>query len=346
MTYDIQLIDPTTFAVWDELLSTHPKSSFFHSSSWARVLAETYGYTPVYFAILRNRELSALMPCMEVKSAITGNRGVSLPFTDYCEPLFEDALQLKALFDKMNEQGQRSGWKYVEMRPENALPEFYQPSCNHLGHILDLVEDERAMFSRLRDSTRRNIKKAKGAGVQIEIGCTHAVLREFIRLNCMTRRDHGLPPQPDAFFEKIHQHVLVPEQGMIVLARFEGTIVAGAMYFHFGKKAVYKYGASDKQYQHIRANNLLMWEAIRWYASKGCRQLCFGRTEPENKGLQQFKAGWGAREAVIHYYKYDLGRGAFIQDSLKVSGMHNGIIRRMPIPMLKIAGSLLYRHMG
>ena len=34
---------------WDALLTSRPDFSFFHGAAWARVLAETYGFTPHYF---------------------------------------------------------------------------------------------------------------------------------------------------------------------------------------------------------------------------------------------------------------------------------------------------------
>lgn len=89
-----------------------------------------------------------------------------------------------------------------------------------------------------------------------------------------------------------------------------------------------------------------MWEAIRWYARNGYRGFCFGRTEPENKGLMQFKAGWGAEEYPIHYYKYDLKKNSYVTVAVRTQGFHNKIFENMPVPMLRAVGSLLYRHMG
>jgi lipid II:glycine glycyltransferase (peptidoglycan interpeptide bridge formation enzyme) len=131
-----------------------------------------------------------------------------------------------------------------------------------------------------------------------------------------------------------------------MLASYNKKTIAGAVYFHFGDKALFKYGASEKKYRHLRANNLVMWEAVKQYVKNGYGSFCFGRTEPENAGLRQFKSGWGAKEYLIYYYKYDLIKGAFVKDSSKVKGLHNKIFKNMPIPLLKITGSLLYRHMG
>jgi lipid II:glycine glycyltransferase (peptidoglycan interpeptide bridge formation enzyme) len=118
------------------------------------------------------------------------------------------------------------------------------------------------------------------------------------------------------------------------------------VYLGFSGRAVYKYGASDRRYQHLRANNLVMWEAIRRYRKKGFRGLCFGKTEPEHEGLLQFKRGWGAVEETLNYYKYDLKKRAFVNGTSKTSGFHNKVFRAMPPPLLQLAGKLLYPHMG
>ncbi len=342
----VQIINPVGQTKWNELILSHKKCSFFHSSNWAQVLSQTYKYTPQYFLIVRNDKLLALFPLMEVDSRITGKRGVSLPFTDYCEPIVFDEGQFQNIFQKIIEYGKRSGWKYIEMRPGSLLPGDKQSSSFCYGHMLDLSHSPEQTFMRFRDSTKRNIKRARGSGVQVTISNSHKSIEEFYRLNCITRRIHGLPPQPFNFFEMVYLHILTENLGMVALASYQGENVAGAVCFHLGDNAVYKYGASDKRYQHLRANNLVLWEALQWYCQRGYKTFNFGRTEPGNAGLLQFKRGWGAEEYQINYYKYDLKKDAFILDPLNISGVHNSFFRRMPMPLLKMAGSILYRHMG
>ena len=183
-------------------------------------------------------------------------------------------------------------------------------------------------------------------GVEVKIDRSLESVKEFYRLNCMTRKEHGLPPQPFHFFKKIYDHVISKNLGMVVLASLDQENIAGAIYFHFGEKAVFKYGASDKKFQHLRANNLVMWKAIQWYSQNGYKNLCFGRTERKNQGLIQFKSGWGTTEQQINYYRYDLEKGSFVRGSSKVTGFHNKVFRNIPIPILKKIGALLYRHVG
>ena len=71
---DIEIINPLNYPGWDELLLTNKNSSFFHTSFWARVLSESYGYEPLYFTAVDNKKLSVLIPLMAVKSFLTGKR--------------------------------------------------------------------------------------------------------------------------------------------------------------------------------------------------------------------------------------------------------------------------------
>ena len=88
---DASIIDPLCDPEWDRQIASHPNSTFFHSSAWAKVLSHTYGHVPFYLRLVRDGQLVALVPVMEVRSPLTGRRGVCLPFTDVCGPLlFED----------------------------------------------------------------------------------------------------------------------------------------------------------------------------------------------------------------------------------------------------------------
>jgi lipid II:glycine glycyltransferase (peptidoglycan interpeptide bridge formation enzyme) len=216
----------------------------------------------------------------------------------------------------------------------------------YFGHVLNLAIGESALLSGFRESTRRNIKKAKKEGVDVTICNSLESVAEFFRLNCLTRKMHGLPPQPYRFFKKTYEHIISKGHGIVALASAQGKYIAANVYFNFGSQAIYKYGASDRNYQYLRANNLVMWEAIRYYAERGCKSFCFGRTEPENTGLLQFKRGWGAEERTIYYYKYDISQDIYIKESSKPYGFHKTLFSNTPLALLRLIGSHLYRHIG
>jgi hypothetical protein len=341
-----EIINPLKHPHWNDLVIASKDCSFFHSSNWARVLYESYGYEPVYFAIVEEGRLSTLIPLMDVRSFLTGRRGISLPFTDYCEPIIHDDSHLQAAMPVLAEHGRQAAWKYIELRGADCLTSVVPWFKFYYGHILSLRRSDRDILSGFRDSTKRNISKAEKHGVRVEISSAHEALEEFYRLNCMTRKLHGLPPQPFRFFKKIYDHIISQGLGMVALASYLGKCVAGAVFFNFGERAVYKYGASDRSRQELRGNNLVMWEAIRWYSGKGYDTLCFGRTEPDAAGLRQFKGGWGATERIIKYCRYDPGTERFMGDCSAAEEKNYALFSKLPVSISKIAGRILYRHVG
>ncbi len=339
------IADPTTIRDWDDRMRDLPGATIFHGAAWARVLKRSYGYLPLYFLKEKGR-LSAVIPMMEVVSILTGRRAVSLPFTDHCEPLAPHHEVLKAMFDAVIKEGRKRGWGYVELRGGTGFLVDAEASAYHYRHTLDLTPGVDKLFKGLRDSTRRNIRKAEKEGVEIRFESGLAALREFYRLNCLTRREHGLPPQPWRFFVNLHEEIITGDAGIVSLGLLGGRAIAANVYMHANGEAVYKYGASDRRYQHMRANNLLMWESIKHYTSQGCRQLCFGRTEPENEGLRQFKSGWGSREQIVKYYRYNPVRECFLPAVRGVSNAAKRFFSSVPLYVSRAIGTVLYRHVG
>jgi hypothetical protein len=345
-TSAIRQENPLDAGDWDARLSKFAATSIFHSSAWAKVLSETYGFTPVYLSTFRGDDLDAALPLMEVKSRITGTRGVSLPFTDECEPVSASDSSVTPLVEEALQLGRNRNWKYVEFRGGKNLFDNAAPSLSFFGHQLNLSGDANSLFNRLESSVRRAIRKAENSGLKIEFSNTLEATSDYFSLHCKTRRQHGIPPQPFRFFQKIHAHILAQNSGVIVTAKFQETPVASAMFLFSGTKAIYKFGASDKSFQELRANNLVMWEGIKWLANKGIGTLRFGRTSQNSEGLRRYKLGWGSEEYLIHYYKFDLRRNALVTDRDEAAGWHNRIFRAMPIFMSRWAGNLLYRHVA
>ena len=88
-----------------------------------------------------------------------------------------------------------------------------------------------------------------------------------------------------------------------------------------------------------------MWKAIKLYAKNGFKSFSFGRTEHENQGLLQFKRGWGVKEEVLSYYKYDLKKNCFVTYKTGPKSSYS-FFKIMPNALLKMTGNLLYRHVG
>jgi hypothetical protein len=340
------LADPLLQPGWDALLVPHPDAWFFHGAAWAGVLQDTYRHRPAFAAQFADGRLRSLLPVMEVSSPLTGRRGVSLPFTDFCLPLLAAGEDARKLYGLALAHGRKRGWRYLECRSSDQDWPGSSPSLVFYGHQLDLRPGEETLFANLESSMRRGIKKAAAAGLRIAFEDSLESAEIFYALHCGTRRRHGLPPQPFRFFANIQKHMLKPGFGFIAIARWENKPVAAAVFLCHGRQALYKFGASDYAFQNMRPNNLLMWEAIRRCLERGCERLHFGRTSLGNEGLRRFKLGFGAREQEIKCCKFDFRAGRFVTDVDRVEGWFNRVFAALPPPLLRLAGGLLYPHLS
>ena len=343
----LELADPSGDPGWDQLLAGHPETTVFHTAAWARVLSSSYGYQPFYFRAIDKGKLSALLPFMEIRSWVTGTRGASLPFTDECPPILPVGTSFNEAMDHVIALAKSRGWKTVEIRGRGPGMGNLPASAEYLSHDLDLTGGETSLLSRCRPNVQRNIRKAEREGISVSEDRTPEGLREFYHLNCLTRREHGLPPQPIRFFEHLREHVLEKGLGFLMMARHKKKPVAGALFLLFGGKAIFKYGASDRRFQAFRANNLVFRDVIQLLCRKGVRTLSLGRTGLHHDGLRQFKLSWGTTETRLQYVKYDIRSKTYLTaDQSLWETRWKKTVAKLPLSVLRIIGSVAYRHAG
>ena len=107
----MRIINPVQNPGWDLVVALHRDAGCFHTSAWAKVLHKTYNHQPFYLQFSRGRRLAALVPLMEVRSALTGRRGVCLPFSDVCEPLIFDPEVADAVRDRLVRFARERRWR-------------------------------------------------------------------------------------------------------------------------------------------------------------------------------------------------------------------------------------------
>lgn len=337
-------VDPTLVPNWDDQLFGFSGSTIFHGAGWARVLRDTYGFALRYWVCGGREKMTGIFPMTVATSRLTGKKGVCLPFTDECGPLGNNASEVQRLWEAITREGAEEGWRYLEVRGASGL-ESERDSQAFLGHRLTLTGPVTDLLKRFADPVRRAIKKSEKSGLEIEHSTTIEAVRIFYSLHCRTRRRHGVPPQPFGFFANIHRHVVEQNLGFVTVARQGTAPVAASVFLRWGKRAIYKFGASDERMQHLRGNNAVMWEGIQHLARLGCEELSFGRTSPGEDGLRRFKLGWGTEEYSIRYRRYDYRTRAFTTASDRSTGLHTKVFGALPIPILRFCGERLYPHL-
>jgi hypothetical protein len=345
-------IDPLRDARWPAFVDRHPRSSVFHTRPWLESLHRTYGFQPVvYTTSPPGAELENGMAFSRVTSWITGRRLISLPFSDHCEPLVDGAADLPSLANALAEAIRTERLRYIEVRarlPLDSATESCLSTRTYCFHELDLRPDLDSLFAKFhKSSTQRKILRAEREGLGYECGRSQALLNAFWDLLLITRRRHGLPPQPRAWFQNL---IDCFGDALQIRVAFQARQPAAAILTIRHKYSlVYKYVCSDTHLNHLGGTQLLFWRSIQEARGEGLLAFDLGRSDSDNPGLITFKDRLGATRSTLTYSRFSPSpdSGAFGTAGAGWAGrIASRLAPRLPDRLLRLAGSVLYKHIA
>jgi CelD/BcsL family acetyltransferase involved in cellulose biosynthesis len=307
------------------------------------LLAECYGYRPFALVLEDGDGVAAGIPAIEIRTVLGRGRWISLPFTDYLPPLARDDRLIPSLVAELDAARTAERISRVEIRaPVAGLRVRPQPAG--FVHVLPLASDPASVFRTFqRSQVQQRIAKAERDGVAVRRGSSKDDLTQiFYELHLETRRRLGVPIQPRRYFELLWERIVAPGHGFVLLAYWNALPIAGAVFLAWNGMITYKYSASRQEFWRLRPNNLVIWDAIRWGCENGFHTFDFGRTEPGNEGLREFKRGWGTAEATLSYST--LSGRAPTQARTRAAEMLRWPIQKMPTWFCRLVGELAYKR--
>lgn len=339
-------IDPLRDPRWAGFIQTHPRASVFHTAAWLSSLEKTYGYEPIGFTTSPpSAELRNAWLCCRVNSWLTGRKIVSLPFSDHCEPLINDAADLHELFEALQRQVYEKNLAYVELRPIGCLDihaGILENSATFFLHRLDLNPGLNLLIRNFhKSSTQRKIRRAQREGLVIQEGRSDLLLDRFYHLQKLTRRRHRLPPQPLRWFRNLTEFF---GDALKVRVAFKGPqAIAAMLTLRFKDTLVYKYGCSDARFHRFGGVHLLFWNSIREAKQSGLKCFDLGRSSEHNLGLITFKDRWGAARSSLTYMRYSSGSPNLSTSSWALE-ISKYVFAHAPDWLISSASSVLYKH--
>ena len=365
-------IDPVGDPRWADFIARHPQASVFHTPSWLEALRRTYGYRPIALTSRSPEdELVDGIPFCEVNNWINGSRLVSLPFSDHCQPLLQNWQDLVAFTECLGENCSRSGRDYIELRlavrtnfecqapytAKGEVPRYKSTLGNENDsayrlekhkdynlHAIDLRPDLESIFSNFHKSCiQKKIQRAEREGLAYDAGRSESHLTEFYRLLVLTRRRHGLPPQPMTWFRSLNN--CFGEHLTIHIASKNDQPIAAILTLRHRRTLVYKYGCSDAAFHRLGAMPMLFWKAIQEGKQHDAEEFDLGRSSIDNPGLIAFKQHLGAACSQLTYFRLRR-QGAASSTVDSPSRIASTVFTLMPSRLAQIAGRILYKHMG
>jgi CelD/BcsL family acetyltransferase involved in cellulose biosynthesis len=283
---------------WSRFAEARPEATVFHRLEWSTLLAEAYGYEAFAVIATEGGQTIAGAPFLR----IGGRRRASwssLPFTDSCSPL-GDPHGVERLVGSIKSLAADDGVSTVELRCAAGSGEGEAKTIG-VNHILRLEAGADAIARLASPAHARNVRRARGEGVEVSMGTDPADIETFYELHVRTRRRQGVPVQPIRFFRMLHQRIIARGHGFVVVARLLKRPLAAAVFLTSGATLVYKFGASDEREWSHRPNDILFQTVIADACRRGFVSLDFGRSELEDVGLRRFKSSWGAVESDLRY---------------------------------------------
>ncbi len=338
---------------WIPALELQQRHVFYYHPTWLELITRLYGYTFIPLTSTNDAgEVSGYLPLCLMQSPLTGRRLVSLPFSDHCPILAVSEQDTHNLIEQAVALASQHKVRYLELRSGvNAVlaerPDMVQGNL-YVRWVFPLTSDPDALWSQLRKPVQHQIKKSRKLGVQICMAQSREDVAHYYHLHLQTRsKKHGMPAQPQRYFLDAWDAFAPHDMMQVLLAEYEGHMIAGMVLFADRATVRYAYGASDEQYLHLAPNNLLMWTAMTWGCTHGYLELDMGRTASDNEGLMEFKRRWGATKEPLPYYYYPQidGLAATSEQSRKFRIL-TACWRNLPLQVAGPLGGYLYRHLG
>ena len=170
---------------------------------------------------------------------------------------------------------------------------------------LDLTKSENELFQSFHPKTRYNIRLAQRKGVEVLEDNSQTAFERYLELTKETVKRQGFYAHTEKYhrlmWETLHLEMIKAGKepiARLLTARYKGQIITTWILFVWHDFLYYPYGASSSQYKNVMANNLVMWEAIRYGQRLKLKTFDLWGREP-GKGFTRFKEGY--RPQVVEF---------------------------------------------
>lgn len=322
---------------WQKFVEESLNENPFLNKQWLLLLSVQYRLPIKILGYFENDVLVSAIPFVEKETYFNKKKLISLPFTDYIAYV----KQLPEKFIILLKEYLYNKYESIELRTQvsfvdNVVPTFFR-------HYLKLnigYDDIRLGY---RNNNNRNIIKSNKNNLTFKISKDIKSINAFYRLNILTRKKHGLPPQPKGFFFNMHNYLFENKLGFVATVYFKQRAIASAIFFTNKNTIIYKYGASDNNFLYLKPNNFLFDSVIKYACNNSYLIFDFGICSKENTGLQRFKLGWGAIEEDVSYILINK-KGINSYNKKNYNKFIHYVFKMLPPKLNVLLGELFYKY--
>jgi hypothetical protein len=340
----MKILSNPSISKWRVLLEYCGAASIYHTPEWKEFLENALNLKSCYlFSEDENGKIVGMLPLVYMKSRLSGDRLCSLPFSYRCGVIGSPS-SYSHLISKAINLSNESTSHALEIR--DYIDSEYFIKVNSFSYFgLDLSIGLEAVSSKLKRDAKRGIKRSIDKGINVEKSNNMGDLREYYELNCLTKREKGVPCHSWSFFKNMKYQL--GDYFSLYLGKEDGNTIGGGVTMNFKDTALFGYSASHPKMSDSFVNHAIIWRIITDGIERGYRYLDLGRVSPDNKGLIHFKTKWGATEFKLHYSYFPKQTKPMILDRATIKyRLATDIIRLMPVPIYKKFSDASFYHFG
>lgn len=318
----LRLIHVEQQHLWDAHISANPSGHLLQSWGWGELKARV-GWYPLRLALWDSQQ-EQIVAAAQVLCRTPLHLPLRVGHLAYIPkgPLFDWSVDnisslIRTFFSQLHSHLGRQGALALQTEvacevesPESKLLisnlkamnfQRVQPIQPGRTIILDITPDEDILLANMKEKWRYNIRLAGRKGVQVRIAETVEDVESWYGLlqTTATRDRFGIHTME--YYRRAWQIFAPRKQACLLLAHYNGQLLAGIFVGLMAKQAMYLYGASANEQRQLMPNYILQWEAIRWAKQAGAATYDFwGIPETDEQseamaGVYRFKSGWGGR---------------------------------------------------
>jgi hypothetical protein len=289
---------PWNYHEWEKTLNAFPDRVVFQTPAWLSFLQETQRGEIVIAALKEGNDILGYFSGLIIRKF--GLKILGSPFRGWSTPYM--GFNLRPDVPRRVAAGALAGFAFKELGCVHfEVTDSYMQAAELAGLAVcheihptmevDLTQSEDALFKNMASPCRRNIRHAEKAGVIVEEARDLDFADDYAAQYVDVMAKQGMTPHFGADrFRAMIRHV--GPTGMLLLLRArdpEGHCIATGIYPATNQTAFYNNGASWRQYQRLRPNELLHWHAMRHWKQRGMRSY-------NMEGIMDFKLKFGGQQ--------------------------------------------------
>jgi FemAB-related protein (PEP-CTERM system-associated) len=294
-----QLAGREPAAAWDGYCARHPKATPYHLSAWGRAVTAALGHEPHYLCTQDAGTITGVLPLFLRRSVLFGTNLVSVPAANVGGPLADDDATVLRLVEGAIALARELEVDFLELRdvpPDSpAAAVLRRDEGRYVTAVVDLRDGEAAAWSRLSRGIRRRVRRARDAGVVVEI---ERDLAAFYAVYTKTMKRLGSPPFAARFFEELASGF--GDTLQVGVARLDSRAAAVDLLLSYNGVRYSVFAGSVAELWDVYPNQVLLWDEMRDALARGLTTFDLGRSLAASGSLE-FKGAWGGRILPLTY---------------------------------------------